>query len=240
MSKPILRLQDVNKQFTVYRRSAQPIDVLENVSFELFPGECLSLDGASGSGKSSILKLIFGNYCLSSGHIWCDFDGVDFIDFAAVSLRERHALRKKYINYVSQFLKAIPRISALDVVIQAGMNEVISGLVTQEQLTRRAQQLLERLNIQSQLWGLPPAIFSGGEQQRINLARGLISPKPLLLLDEPSASLDHQNTQVVIELIQEVRLNGTAMIGIFHDDQVRQALSTRSISIQQFKPSSNL
>ena len=124
--------------------------------------------------------------------------------------------------------------------VQAGRNEVIRGLVTEQELIRRAQQLLERLNIQSQLWGLPPAIFSGGEQQRINLARGLISSKPLLLLDEPSASLDHQNTQVVIELIQEVRASGTAMIGIFHDNLVRQALSTRSISIQQFKPSSNI
>jgi alpha-D-ribose 1-methylphosphonate 5-triphosphate synthase subunit PhnL len=236
MSKPILSLDKVGKEFTIYRRSNQPIQVLKNVSFDVFPGECLSLDGDSGTGKSSILKIIVGNYKTTSGHIWCQYDGDIKLDFAAMSLREQLLIRRKNINYVSQFLRAIPRLSALELVIQSGMDSLQDGKQSLASLTDQAKNLLVRLQIPEHLWGLPPAIFSGGQQQRINLACGLILSKPLLLLDEPSASLDEHNTQIVIELIREALQSGTAVIGIFHDEMVRDALSTRSISMQQFQP----
>ena len=94
--------------------------------------------------------------------------------------------------------------------------------------------MLERLNIPQRLWTLAPATFSGGEQQRVNIARSFIAATPVMLLDEPTASLDAKNRDVVIELICEVREAGSALIGIFHDELVRERVASRRIEIQSY------
>jgi len=159
--------------------------------------------------------------------------------------------RLESINYVSQFLRVIPRIGTFDLIMQealfyAKFNNVkvhndssapLSPTFVKE-LEEKVKTMLQRLNIAQRLWHLPPSTFSGGEQQRVNLAKSLINPKPILLLDEPSASLDDQNAAVVVELIHEVREKGTAILGIFHDSNVKKELMTRSISMQEFQPKS--
>jgi alpha-D-ribose 1-methylphosphonate 5-triphosphate synthase subunit PhnL len=143
-------------------------------------------------------------------------------------------LRKESIGYVSQFLRVIPRVSALDVVAEALLDD---GDSPEMLLVARAEagRWLTRLRIPERLWHLPPATFSGGEQQRINIARSMIKPRPLLLLDEPTASLDVENAQTVIELIREANARGAAIVGIFHDAHVGDAVATRRINVADFR-----
>jgi alpha-D-ribose 1-methylphosphonate 5-triphosphate synthase subunit PhnL len=98
----------------------------------------------------------------------------------------------------------------------------------------RASHLLHRLNIPERLWTLPPSTFSGGEQQRVNIARGFISDHPILLLDEPTASLDAANREVVVNLIDEKKHAGVAMVAIVHDDEVRRAIADRVVDVTSF------
>ena len=115
--------------------------------------------------------------------------------------RSRHApararcsrVRRDTIGYVSQFLRTVPRVSALDVVAEP----LVARGVDRDAARDRARELLARLNLPERLWALPPATFSGGEQQRVNIARGFITDHPILLLDEPTASLDANNREVV-------------------------------------------
>jgi alpha-D-ribose 1-methylphosphonate 5-triphosphate synthase subunit PhnL len=159
------------------------------------------------------------------------------VDITKASLQTLVSLRRHTIGYVSQFLRVIPRVSALDVVAEPiyedGADSADAVSVAREQ----AKQLLSRLRIPERLWHLPPATFSGGEQQRINIARNLIKPKPLLLLDEPTASLDAANTQTVIEMIREARDSGATIVGVFHDAEVGAAVATRRVNVADFRGS---
>ncbi len=252
-STPVkLKLEGVSKHFFLHQRSNQALRVLQNVNLEVRAGECVALDGSSGMGKSSILKMIFGNYLASSGHIWVQKIGDEWIDVVHAPVREVLQLRANTINYVSQFLRIIPRIGAFDLIKQEALfhkhsqenhahslaSLPISPISTasENELNERVAQMLERLHISPRLWHLPPSTFSGGEQQRINLAKSLINPKPILLLDEPSASLDLSNAEIVIDLINAERRRGAAILGIFHDIDVKNALMTRSISMSDFQP----
>jgi alpha-D-ribose 1-methylphosphonate 5-triphosphate synthase subunit PhnL len=134
-------------------------------------------------------------------------------------------LRRSTIAYVSQFLRVVPRVPARDVVAEA----LIAQGALREAARHSAEILLDRLNVPVRLWDLPPATFSGGEQQRVNVARGFITHHPLLLLDEPSASLDAENKQVVVELVREKKAAGVAILGIFHDADVREAVADRTV-----------
>ncbi|MCY1372091.1 Alpha-D-ribose 1-methylphosphonate 5-triphosphate synthase subunit PhnL [compost metagenome] len=138
------------------------------------------------------------------------------------------ALRRDVIGYVSQFLRVIPRVAALDVVAEP----LRAAGVDAETARARAAALLQRLNVPARLWGLAPATFSGGEQQRVNIARGFIARHPVLLLDEPTASLDADNRKVVIELIHEARAEGRCLLGIFHDEEVRDAVATKILTLR--------
>ena len=247
----MLELKSVSKHFFMNQRSSAAFDILQNVTFSVFPGECVALEGPSGMGKSSILKMIYGNYKVSTGHAFVRLNSNEIIDVAAGNSREILRARLESINYVSQFLRVIPRIGTFDLIMQealfyAKFNNVkvhndssapLSPTFVKE-LEEKVKTMLQRLNIAQRLWHLPPSTFSGGEQQRVNLAKSLINPKPILLLDEPSASLDDQNAAVVVELIHEVREKGTAILGIFHDSNVKKELMTRSISMQEFQPKS--
>jgi alpha-D-ribose 1-methylphosphonate 5-triphosphate synthase subunit PhnL len=144
-------------------------------------------------------------------------------------------MRRDTMGYVSQFLRVIPRVSALDVVAEPLIEDGTQQSATLEAAREQARAWLTRLRIPEGLWHLPPATFSGGEQQRINIARSMIKPRPILLLDEPTASLDAANTQTVIDLIQEAVARGAALVGIFHDAHVGAAVATRRLDVAQFR-----
>ncbi|MEO1708634.1 MAG: phosphonate C-P lyase system protein PhnL [Pseudomonadota bacterium] len=222
-------LKDVAKTFVMHLRDGTVLPVVKGVTFDVCAGECVVLGGPSGTGKSSILKMIYGNYRTSDGEILVKHDG-DWVDVSQALPRTMIALRETTLGYVSQFLRTIPRVSALDVVAgaarEAGANP--------GQANERASELLARLNIPEQLWSLPPATFSGGEQQRINIARGFAAERPILLLDEPTASLDAANRAVVVDLIENRKAAGTTILGIFHDADVRERVASRTVDVTAF------
>jgi alpha-D-ribose 1-methylphosphonate 5-triphosphate synthase subunit PhnL len=224
-----LCLSGVGKTFTMHLQGGIAIPVLHGVELAVAEGECVALTGPSGAGKSTVLRMIYGNYITDEGQILV-VDGERIVDMAAAAPRRVLDLRRRTISYVSQFLRAVPRVAAIDVV-----SEPLRALGTSAADARdRAATLLQRLNLPERLWTLPPATFSGGEQQRVNIARGLIAEHPILILDEPTASLDARNRDVVVELINERKKAGVAMLGIFHDADVRDAVCDRSVDVQAF------
>ena len=227
----LLSLRGVSKSFTNHLRGAIHLPVIQNASFDVGAGEIVVLGGPSGIGKSSILRMIFGNYAIEYGTILMrGAPEQDFVDLGAASPRETIALRRNVVGYVSQFLRAIPRVSALDVVAQPLRERGIAAVDARE----AAKTLLQRLNLPQALLDLPPATFSGGEKQRVNIARGFATDHPILLLDEPTASLDAANRDVVCEMIAEKRAKGVAILGIFHDADVRERLGGRIVDVAAF------
>ena len=226
-----LRVQSLAKTFTMHLRDGVVLPVVDNVNFEVAAGECVVLGGHSGAGKSSILKMVYGNYGVDAGHIWLTHDG-EQIDLATADPRLVLTLRRDTIAYVSQFLRTVPRVSALDVVAEP---LVIRG-ADKAEAQDRARTLLAQLNLPERLWSLPPATFSGGEQQRVNIARGFITDHKVLLLDEPTASLDATNRAVVVAMIAEKKAAGTALLGIFHDEDVRTQVADRIVDVTAFAP----
>ncbi|QCI63931.1 phosphonate C-P lyase system protein PhnL [Phreatobacter stygius] len=239
----ILTLDNVAKSFVMHLQDGLTIPVVNGVSLTVKPGECIVLGGPSGAGKSSILKMIYGNYRVDSGAIRVvaqttvaqttfasETAGAETVDIATAAPRRVLALRRRTIGYVSQFLRVIPRVPALAVVAEAA----IAFGIERAEAEARARTLLTRLNVPERLWSLPPATFSGGEQQRVNIARGFIADHPILLLDEPTASLDARNRAAVVELIDTKKADGTAIVGIFHDDDVRERVATRIVDVTTF------
>ena len=226
----ILSLHDVGKTFTMHLQGGLAIPVVSGVSLEVRSGECIVLGGPSGAGKSSILKMIYGNYRTDRGAIRVVADANETVDIATAAPRKVLALRRTTIGYVSQFLRVIPRVPALAVVAEAA---TAFGIEPSE-ADRRARHLLTTLNVPERLWSLPPATFSGGEQQRVNIARGFIADHPVLLLDEPTASLDAKNRAAVVDLIETKKRSGTAIVGIFHDDDVRERVASRVVDVTTF------
>ncbi|WP_095199583.1 phosphonate C-P lyase system protein PhnL [Mesorhizobium carmichaelinearum] len=230
MPTPLV-VSDVAKSFTMHLRDGIKLPVVSGVSFSIKAGECTVLGGPSGAGKSSILKMLYGNYAVDEGQIIVKHeDGL--IDLAHASPRTVLAVRRQTIGYVSQFLRTVPRVSALDVVAEP----LVERGEEREIARGKARALLAQLNLPEKLWALPPATFSGGEQQRVNIARGFITEHPILLLDEPTASLDATNRDVVIELIAAKKAAGVALLGIFHDHDVREAVADRIIDVTAFAP----
>ncbi len=224
-----IKVEGLSKHFVLHNRGGVRIPVLERLSFELARGECLVLDGPSGAGKSTLLRCLYGNYLASEGTLRVREAGSRaLVDLACAEPRQIVSLRRTTLAYVTQFLRVIPRVSTLDIVA-----EPLVALGASRQAAREeAATLLDRLNIAEHLWRLPPATFSGGEQQRVNIARGFIARLPIMLLDEPTASLDAANRQVVIELVREARARGAAVVGIFHDAEVRESVATRKLAVR--------
>jgi alpha-D-ribose 1-methylphosphonate 5-triphosphate synthase subunit PhnL len=225
----MLQITEAAKTFTMHLQGGIRLPVVAGVSFEAHPGECVVLAGPSGAGKSSILKIIFGNYRCDAGKVAVRHQR-NVVDIASAEPREILQIRKFTIGYVSQFLRAVPRVPALDVVAEP----LIAGGVAREDARQRAGALLRRLNIPQRLWSLPPSTFSGGEQQRVNIARGFLPDLPLLLLDEPTASLDAANRAVVVGLVEEKKRQGVAMVAIVHDDDVREKIADRTVDVTKF------
>ena len=235
MNPPLLQMKGVAKRFTLHHQSGAELSVLSNVDLDVRPGECVVLDGPSGMGKSTLLKLIYANYRATEGRITVAPPGSAPVEVTEATPRELVRLRRESIGYVSQFLRVIPRVSALDVVAEALMEDSGDDPAALEAAREQARAWLTRLRIPEHLWALPPATFSGGEQQRVNIARNMIKPRPLMLLDEPTASLDATNTRTVIELIQEAAARGAALVGIFHDAHVGDAVATRRVNVADFR-----
>ena len=226
----MLRIDNLAKTFLLHNQGAKKLPVFQNISFQVKAGECLVLTGASGTGKSTLLRAIYANYLVQSGTINIRHEN-KWVDLASASPHEVLNIRKKTLGYVSQFLRVIPRISTIELVCEP---LIVQGKLIKPAKTR-AKKLLNKLSIPESLWDLPPATFSGGEQQRVNIARTLIQNYPILLLDEPTASLDEKNRDAVIELINEARNQGTAVVGIFHDKYVRESVGTKMFNVELAK-----
>lgn len=223
----LLRTKGLGKTFTLHLQGGTRIPVLGRVDLAVRAGECVALSGPSGAGKSTLMRCLYGNYGAGAGRIVLIHRGAE-LDLASAEPRVVIEARRESIGYVSQFLRVIPRVSTRDIVAEP---MVARGMARGDALTR-ASALLDRLNLPERLHALPPATFSGGEQQRVNLARGFGPRYPVLLLDEPTASLDAANRAIVIGLIHEAKQAGTAIIGIFHDAEVREAVADRVFTVE--------
>jgi alpha-D-ribose 1-methylphosphonate 5-triphosphate diphosphatase len=221
-----LRAIGLRKTFTLHNQGGLELPVLDRVDLDVAAAECVVLNGPSGVGKSTLLRALYGNYLVQQGHILVRHQG-EVVDIAAAPPRVVLDVRRRTIGFVSQFLRVIPRVATIDLVTEPLRRLGVDPSAARE----RAEVLLDRLSIPRRLWSLAPATFSGGEQQRVNIARGLIAEHPILLLDEPTAALDGANRDAVIELIIAARQRGTAIVGIFHDEYVREAVATRIVEI---------
>ncbi|WP_425081458.1 phosphonate C-P lyase system protein PhnL [Ruegeria arenilitoris] len=223
----MIELKGVSKSFTLHNQNGAVIPVMEGASLKVLPGECVALTGASGVGKSTLMRVIYGNYLAASGQVL-----VGGLDVAQAEPREILNLRRETLGYVSQFLRVVPRVPTLEVVAEPLL---AIGFDRQVALDKAAN-LLVRLNIPERLWTLSPTTFSGGEQQRVNIARGFAHDYPALLLDEPTASLDAKNRETVLALITQAKARGAAIVGIFHDVDARKRVCDRQVDLSDFAP----
>jgi len=221
----MIEVRGVAKSFTLYNQGAAVIPVLAGAGLRVGPGECVALTGPSGSGKSTLMRMIYGNYLTRDGSI-----RVGGVEIAGAVPRVLLKLRRETLGYVSQFLRVVPRVPALEVVAEP----CLAVGTDRAGAEARARALLARLRIPETLWPLSPLTFSGGEQQRVNIARGFAHEYPVLLLDEPTASLDEANRETVLALIEEAKARGAAILGIFHDRAARARLADREVDVSQF------
>ncbi|HCL5349701.1 TPA: phosphonate C-P lyase system protein PhnL [Salmonella enterica subsp. salamae serovar [1],40:z35:e,n,x,z15] len=218
----MIHVENVSKTFVLHQQNGVRLPVLKNATLAVKSGECVVLHGHSGSGKSTLLRSLYANYLPDEGSIRIRH-GNEWVDLVQAPARKVLEVRRSTIGWVSQFLRVIPRISALDVVMQP----LLELGVSRDVCAAKAARLLTRLNVPEPLWHLAPSTFSGGEQQRVNIARGFIVDYPILLLDEPTASLDANNSAAVVALITEAKARGAAIVGIFHDQAVRDRVADR-------------
>jgi alpha-D-ribose 1-methylphosphonate 5-triphosphate synthase subunit PhnL len=223
----MITVENLAKSFTLHNQGSAVIPVLEGADFTVSPGECVALTGESGAGKSTVMRILYGNYLAQAGRVM-----IGEVELTAAEPREILALRRETLGYVSQFLRVVPRVPTLDVVAEP----LLALGVEDEAAFARARDLLTRLRIPETLWGLSPTTFSGGEQQRVNIARGFAHGYPALLLDEPTASLDALNRETVLQLIEEAKAKGAAIVGIFHDVEARGRVADREVNVSAFTP----
>ena len=223
----MIELNNVSKTFTLHNQGGAVLEVMRGASLTVPAGECVALTGASGSGKSTLMRIIYGNYLAAGGSVV-----VGGVDVTQSEPRNILKLRREVLGYVSQFLRVVPRVPTIEVVAEP----LLAIGTPMNKAKERAASLLQKLNIPEPLWSLSPTTFSGGEQQRVNIARGFAHSYPALLLDEPTASLDATNREIVLGLIEEAKANGTAIVGIFHDVAARDRVCDREIDVTGFSP----
>lgn len=223
----MIQIENLSKSFTLHNQGGAVIPVMAGAHLSVAAGECVGLIGRSGAGKSTLMRMIQGNYLAASGRIM-----VAGLDVARAEPRQIIALRRSTLGHVSQFLRVVPRVPTIEVVAEPLLR---LGVPT-DMARARAAALLARLNIPERLWGLSPTTFSGGEQQRVNIARGFVHDYPVLLLDEPTASLDAANREVVMSLIEGAKARGAAILGIFHDEGARDRVCDRLVDVTGFTP----
>ena len=223
----MIHVENLAKNFVLHNQGSVAIPVLAGASFSVAAGECVALVGESGVGKSTVMRILYGNYLAQGGSV-----SIGGVDITRAAPREILALRRETLGYVSQFLRVVPRVPTLEVVAEP----LLALGRTEDEALARARDLLTRLRIPERLWSLSPTTFSGGEQQRVNIARGFAHSYPALLLDEPTASLDATNRETVLSLIEEAKAGGTAIVGIFHDLDARVRVADREIDVTRFTP----
>ncbi|NJM17888.1 MAG: phosphonate C-P lyase system protein PhnL [Richelia sp. RM2_1_2] len=223
----VLQAENICKSFTLHNQGGINFPVIEDISFNLKAGECVALAGESGTGKSTFMRCLYANYRVNSGAVWVKHEG-EWVNLCKLESYELITVRQKTLGYVSQFLRVIPRVPAIDVAIEPLLELGVDKKVAYEKIC----ELFTRLNLPQHLWNLSPTNFSGGEKQRVNIARALAVDYPILLLDEPTSALDATNSQVVIELLQERKKDGCAMVGIFHDEEVRSQLCDGELKVK--------
>lgn len=226
-----LEVRGLSKVFTLHLQGGLQLPILSGIDLDVDAGECVVLHGPSGAGKSTLLRCLYANYRAGAGSIKVRHSD-EWIDLANATPQRVHAVRHSTMGFVTQFLRVIPRVPTLDLVAEPLLHKGVPSQDAYEQ----ARHWLARLRVPSRLWQVPPATFSGGEQQRVNIARTMISDYPILLLDEPTASLDAANRDTVIEMVNAARERGAAVVGIFHDEGVRRSLATRLFHIQPAQP----
>jgi alpha-D-ribose 1-methylphosphonate 5-triphosphate synthase subunit PhnL len=224
----MIDVRHLGKSFTLHNQGGVTIPVLANAGFTVAPGECVALTGESGAGKSTVMRILYGNYLAAPG----SSVRIGGLDLTSAAPREILSLRRETLGYVSQFLRVVPRVPTVDVVAEP----LLAVGCPEDEARARAEALLERLRIPRALWSLSPTTFSGGEQQRVNIARGFVHAYPALLLDEPTASLDATNRETVLSLIEEAKAKGAAIVGIFHDVAARNRVADREIDVSRFAP----
>jgi alpha-D-ribose 1-methylphosphonate 5-triphosphate synthase subunit PhnL len=227
----LLEVRNLSKTFTLHTLNGKAIEALSDVNFTVKEGEIIGLKGKSGSGKSTLMKTIYRTYLVSTGEILYNSLNHGIVDLADLNEHIIIELRRKEITYCSQFLKVIPRVTAIDVVAES----IIKKESDREFAREVAKDLLDRLGLPKELWDSFPSNFSGGEQQRINIAKAIIANPRFLLVDEPTASLDQKTKEVVIALIHEMKQHGTSVLCISHDNYVLDNLTDRNIYLQQGK-----
>ena len=223
----MIRVSDVSKSFVLHNQGGAVIPVMAGAALSVERGECVALVGDSGAGKSTLMRMLYGNYLANGGRIV-----VGGVEVSGAEPREILAMRREVLGYVSQFLRVVPRVPTLEVVAEP----VRAAGGSRAEGEARARDLLARLNVPERLWSLSPTTFSGGEQQRVNIARGFAYDFPAMLLDEPTASLDATNRAVVLGLIEEAKARGAAIVGIFHDAEARAQVCDREIDVSGFTP----
>ncbi|MEM6519664.1 MAG: phosphonate C-P lyase system protein PhnL [Cyanobacteria bacterium P01_C01_bin.70] len=220
----LLYADNLHKCFVLHHQGSVRLPVLQGISLAVEAGTCVALRGPSGSGKSTFMRSLYANYRIDQGHIWVKHHQ-HWLDLPTLEPHEVMAIRQYTLGYVSQFLRVIPRVPALEVAAEPLMD---LGLAA-EPARDRIRGLFRRLHLPERLWDLSPTTFSGGEKQRVNIARAFAVNYPILLLDEPTSALDATNREVVMQLIQERKAQGCAMVGIFHDDEVRKRVCDRAL-----------
>ena len=224
----ILKIENVAKNFYLHNAQKE-IHSCQNISFSLEEGQFIGIVGLSGAGKSTILKCIHRTYLASEGHIYYQSAAFGRIDLTQASEREILYLRKKELGYVSQFLNVMPRTTAREHVMNALLETGVSG----EDAKSRSEEMLTYFRLPENLWDIFPNTFSGGERLRLNLAHTMVKQPRLMLLDEPTASLDNKTKLLVKDMLVKLKNQGTSMIGIFHDLEFMDGLCDRVFNISE-------
>jgi alpha-D-ribose 1-methylphosphonate 5-triphosphate synthase subunit PhnL len=224
-----LEVRNLNKRFKMHILGKKEIIAFQDISFRLERGKFLGISGKSGYGKSSLIKCIYRNYDATSGDIYLYDQADQKINLTQISDIEMIEIRTRRMGYVSQFFQAIPRVSTMNIVIEP----LIDRGWEKEKAVERAKALFQIFDIPRNLWDAFPSTFSGGEKQRLNLMKTLIDCPELLILDEPTASLDRGNREIILNIIQELKKQNITMIGIFHDPAELEMLSDEILSLDR-------
>jgi alpha-D-ribose 1-methylphosphonate 5-triphosphate synthase subunit PhnL len=225
--EPILCVEGYTKQFVLHEQG-KVIPSSQDVDFEVFSGSMTVLIGPTGAGKSSVLKGIYRTYLPTAGNLFYTTRDNSVIDLAQADEHQILQLRCHEIAFVTQFLYFLPRQATEDVVAQP----LVQRGRPVDEARALARDMLAAMNLPRRLWGISPATFSGGEKQRVNLARGLVARPRLLLLDEPTASLDTKTTDTVLGLIEKLKQEGVAMLAIFHQPELVKRVADRVVELK--------
>jgi alpha-D-ribose 1-methylphosphonate 5-triphosphate synthase subunit PhnL len=224
----VLKISGLGKDFHIHELNKR-IKACHSVDLDVYEGEFVGITGKSGSGKSTILRMIYRSYRPQDGTIEYNSPALGLVDLTKVSEREILYIRKYELGYVSQFLNVIPRVSARQIVESA----LLEKGEKYEKAAEATEEIFKHFEISPTLWDSYPRLFSGGEKLRLNIARAMVTQPRLLLLDEPTASLDQHTKSLVRLLLEKLKASGTTILGIFHDLEFMEGLCDREYAMHE-------